>query len=118
MQVDNLSKSHPGPINKIGKVCKEDTQWHHIGSGIMARTFKDAKRMMTTTAGGPQMQNIHRRVVRSLTIVKVLDDCIVDDVPDQRLHRHLAKEDNIRVELTMKGAMQMFEVKGPDVCEI
>ena len=64
------------------------------------------------------MQDVHRRIVRSLSTGKVTDDCIVDDVPDEVLHRRLIMPDNLRVELIMKDAVKMFEVKGSDVAEI
>jgi len=64
------------------------------------------------------MQDVHRRIVRSLSTGKVIDDCILDDVPDEVLHRRLIVPDNLRVELIMKGALKMFEAKGSDVAEI
>ena len=64
------------------------------------------------------MMDVHRRVIRSLSTGKVLDECIVDEINDDVLHRPLKEEDNIRVELTMKGALKLFEMKGPDVVEV
>ena len=64
------------------------------------------------------MQDIHRRVIRSLRTGHVIDDCIPDDTPDAVLNRSMPKMDSIRVELTMKGAEKMFQRKGVDVAEV
>ena len=74
--------------------------------------------MMTTSRGGPSQSDVHTRKVWSLSTGKLIDECHPDDVPDARLHRRLERPDNIRVELIMKGALEMYERKGPDVCEI
>ena len=111
-------KSHPGPVHREKKFNKEDLEWNHIGSGMFARTFVNADHMITTSKSGPPMMDIHRRIIRSLSTGKVLDDCIVDEVSDEELHRPLKQPDNIRVELIMKGALKLFNTKGPDVCEI
>ena len=112
------TRMHPGQSHRGIKYNKEDLEWNHVGSGIFARTFLKASKMITTSRGGPPMMDVHRRVIRSLTTGKVLDDCIVDEVKDDVLHRPLKQEDSIRVELTMKGALKLFEVKGPDVVEV
>ena len=109
---------HPGQIHRGPRFKKEDLEWNHIGSGIFAKTFLKASRMVTTSKGGPPMMDVHRRVIRSLSAGNVLDACIVDEINDDVLHRPLKEEDNIRVELTMKGALKLFEVKGPDVVEV
>ena len=49
---------------------------------------------------------------------KLLDECRVNDVPDHLLNRKLEEVDDIRVELTLKNAVETFEKKGPDVVEI
>ena len=49
---------------------------------------------------------------------KLLDECEVENVDDDALHRKLQDPQDIRVELTLKGAMKMYERKGADVCEI
>ncbi len=74
--------------------------------------------MITTTRGGPPSCEIHRRVIRSLATGRVIDDCLIDDVPDHALHRPLRQPEDIRVELIMKNAVKMFERKGADVSEI
>ncbi len=74
--------------------------------------------MITTTRGGPPIQDVHRRIVRSLSTGKVIDDCIVDDTTDSVLNRHLRVPEDIRIELIMKGALKMFETKGVDVAEL
>ena len=109
---------HPGPVHSGGRIEKVDLSWRHIGSGMFARTFVNADHMITTSKSGPPMMDIHRRIIRSLSTGKVLDDCIVDEVSDEELHRPLKQPDNIRVELIMKGALKLFNTKGPDVCEI
>ena len=61
---------------------------------------------------------MYRRTTWSLSSGKVIDDCFPDDVPDEILHRKLPEPDDIRVELVMKQAMQMYERKGADVSEV
>ncbi len=114
---DSVS-DHPGPIVSRSEICKGDLQWKNIGSGTMARTFKDAKRLMVTTKGGPPSCDVHRRIVRSLSTGKLIDDCIVDDTPDDVLFRDLEFETDIRVELILKDALSMYARKGADVVEL
>ena len=64
------------------------------------------------------MGDIFRRKVWSLSTGKVLDDCETDNVLDDKLGRDIGKADDIRVELTLKNALKLFERKGPDVVEI
>ena len=115
MQVDAVTEDHPGPV---GKFCKEELQWTNIGSGTFAKTFPQATWLRTTSKGGPPVQDVHRRIVRSLSTGRVVDDCIIDDVPDEKLNRKLHRPDDLRVELVMKDSLKMYEVKGPDVVEV
>ena len=64
------------------------------------------------------MVDIQHRRVWSLTTGKLLDDCCIDDVPDAELHRELPQPDDVRVEVTLRSAIELFERKGPDVVEI
>ena len=64
------------------------------------------------------MVNIFGRKVRSLSTGKVLDDCEMHAISDDKLNRDIGKLDDIRVELTLKNALKLFERKGPDVVEI
>ena len=117
VQDKHLGKS-PGQTNESGKYSPAELEWKDVGSGTFARTFVKATRMRTTTKGGPPMQDIHKRIIRSAETGVVLDECIVEDVPDQVLHRFLLAPEDIRVELIMKGAEAMFTRKGADVCEL
>ena len=73
--------------------------------------------MVTTTRGGPPIAEVHRRTIWSLSRGRVIDDCIVDDVPDHILNRVMNEPDDIRVELTMKNAISMYNKKDVDVSE-
>ena len=84
----------------------------------MAGTFIGARRLHTTSKGGPHLGDVQTRRVWSLSSGKLLDECDVDTTPDHMLHRQLPAPDDIRVELVLKGALAMYEEKGPDVCEI
>ena len=108
---DDMSSlaQHPGLISCSGRFAKEDLEWKHIGSGMFARTFPQARYLVTTTKGGPKMKEVHRRTIRSLTTGKVIDDCIVDDTPEEVLHKRMKNADSIRVELTTKGALRQYE---------
>ena len=84
----------------------------------MSKTFLGADKLMTTFRGGPSMVDIQHRKIGSLTTGKLLDECDIDDVPDDELNRELAEKDNIRVEVTLRNALALFERKGTDVAEI
>ena len=64
------------------------------------------------------MDDIFRRKIWSLSTGKVIDDCEIDTIADNKLNREIGQVDDIRVELTFKNAMKFFERKGPDVIEI
>ena len=116
--MSSVDAGHPGPIGGDKKPCKADLEWRHIGSGIMAKTFMGATHMVTTSRGGPAAQDVHRRVIRSLRTGRIIDDCIPDDTPDAVMNRAMRETDDIRIELTMKGAEKMFQRTGVDVAEV
>ena len=64
------------------------------------------------------MCDVQHRKIWSLATGKVIDECYVDDVSDDRLHRKLRQPEDIRVEITLRDAVKMYEKKGPDVVEI
>ncbi len=109
---------HPGPRDSSEKCPAAEMAWQDIGSGVFAKTFKNVTRLPTTSKGGPRIEEVHKRVIRSVKTGKVVDECIVDDTADAIIHRMLPREEDLRVELTMKGALKMFERKGTDVAEI
>ena len=116
--VDSVSGGHPGPRVPIHKITMRDQVWQDIGSGMVARTFKQVSKLGTTSPGGPCMDDIFRRKVWSLSTGKVLDDCETDAISDDKLNRDIGKIDDIRVEHTLKNALKLVERKGPDVVEI
>ena len=85
---------------------------------MYARTFLSAKRLITTTRRGPCMSDIVTRVIRDASTGKVIDESIIDDTPDDILHRKLQVPRDIRVEVTVRKAQKMFEAKGADIAEI
>ena len=58
------------------------------------------------------------RRIWSLKTGRLLDECDVELVDDRLLHRELIEPQDIRVELTLKGAVKMYERAGADVCEV
>ena len=84
----------------------------------MAKTFLGAKRMPTTSKGGPPLSDVHRRIVRCLKSGSVIDDCVIDDTADSVLERALPMETDLRVELILRGAKRMYEMIGADVSEV
>ena len=42
--LDSMGKGHPGPRIPTHKIAARDQQWHDIGSGIVARTFKQVSK--------------------------------------------------------------------------
>ena len=116
--IASVSAGHPGPINRDGQYPASELEWRNIGSGVFARTFRNMSRLVTTSRGGPPIRDVHRRIIRSLKSCKVIDDCVVDDVPDAVLNRHLTHPQDLRVEFVMKGAPEMYRIKNTDVSEI
>ena len=74
--------------------------------------------MWTTTRNGPNIDDIQTRKIWSLTTGKLIDECEVDRTPDHLLKRELEAPDDIRVELTLKGAQAMYRRRQPGVAEI
>ena len=64
------------------------------------------------------MSDVHKRTIWNLRTGRMIDECIVEDVSDEVLHRELPQEDDIRVELVMRDALAMYERKGADVVEL
>ena len=62
--------------------------------------------------------DIQHRKIWSLSTGKLIHECDIDDVPDEELNRKLPEKDNIRVEVTLRSALTLYERKGPDVAEI
>ena len=116
--ISAVDKRHPGPRVSRRNILDRDRKWIDIGSGMMSRTFVGATRLHTTSKGGPSLHDIEVRKVWSLTTGKLLDECRIDDVADHILHRNLEKPDDIRVEVILKNAIELYEKKGPDVVEI
>ena len=113
-----VHKTHPSPMVKKKEMKKGDLEWRDIGSGVFAKTFLQADRLTVSGKGGPPAGDVARRVVRNLNTGKIVDDCVPDEVPDAMLTRQLPQPEDIRIELTMKGALQMYNRMGPDVCEL
>ena len=111
-------RGHVSPILEAKEISPHEMRWCNIGSGIFAKTFRNIDHLPLTSKGGPVASDIQRRVVRSLTSGKVIDDCIIDDVGDRELRRGIGKHDNLRVELVVKEALSMYQRKGADVVEI
>ena len=82
-------RGHPSPILKPDEIDTAEMKWKDIGSGIFAKTFKNILKLPVTLIGGPPECDVYRRIVRSLTTGKVIDDCITDDVSDQQLRRNI-----------------------------
>lgn len=116
--MDSVGKGHPGPRIPTHQITARDQQWHDIGSGMVARTFKQVRRLRTTSPGGPCMDDIFKRKIWSLSTGKVIDECEVDNVGDKELEREMKEVDDIRVELTLKDAVSLYQRKGPDIIEL
>ena len=82
---------------------------------MIARTFRNMSRLVTTSRGGPPLRDVDRIIFRSLKNGKVIDDCVVDDVPDSVLNRYLLYPQDAHVELVVKGALEMYRVKNADL---
>ena len=73
--VDNLSRGHPGQRIPTHKITTRDQQWQDIGSGMVARTFKQVSKRRTTSAGGPCIDDVFHRKIWSLSTGKLIDEC-------------------------------------------
>ena len=97
--------THPGATRTGETFTKGEMECQHIGSGIFARTFPKGRKLATTTKNGPPITEVYTRTIRSRSTVRIFDECHMDNVSDEVLHRPLQPPDNIRVELTMRGAL-------------
>ena len=95
-----------------------ETKWKDIGSCIFAKTFKVVSKLSVSSNGGPPECDVHRRVARSFSMGKVIDDCIVEDADGRVLRRSIPVPDDLRVELIMRDALSMYQRKGADVVEL
>ena len=111
-------RQHPGQVVNTKDIAGGDKEWKDIGSGTVARSFVNVRKLLTTTRGGPPLCDVHRRTVWSLSTGRVIDDCIVEDTADEVLNRELPYPDDIRVELVLKNALDMYRRKGADVVEL
>ena len=64
------------------------------------------------------MRDIAKRTIWCLKAGKMLDECIIDDTPDDCLHRKLDKVTDIRVEVEVKGSLDLFKSIGSDIVEL
>ena len=71
----------------IEDIATDEIRWRDVGSGIVARSFIGAKRMMMTTKSGPPAIDVLKRKVHDLDSGKVIDVCEPDITPDKELHR-------------------------------
>ena len=109
---------HLGQRMKPVDVSPADMRWHHVGGGVHCRIFLNADKLITTTATGPPVVDIVRRVIRDISTGKVIDMCNPDLVPDRIPHRSLGRKTHFMVEVTTKDAEKWYNEKGPDVVEI
>ena len=61
---------------------------------------------------------MHRRTVWDVDTGKMLNDCIIEDTADEELYRALDFEANIRVELVLNNALDLYKQVGSDVVEV
>ena len=112
------ARGHPGIRVRKEEIKPKDLDWTDIGSGMVAKTFVGATRMWTTTRGGPKLADIQSRKIWSLSTGRLLDECEIDRTPDRLLTRELSEPDDIRVELVLKGAQELYRRKHPAVAEL
>ena len=56
-------KKHPGHIIHESEITTKERQWQDVGSGVFTRTFPRSERLVTTTRGGPPIEDVHRRTI-------------------------------------------------------
>ena len=116
--VGEVQKSQPGAKGSGKYIKPKDLEWRDIGSGTVAKTLRNASRMWTTTRRGPAIEDVKTRRIWSLRKGVLIDECEVEDTPDSILNRPLPEVDDIRVELILKGAQDLYMQKRPDIAEI
>ena len=84
----------------------------------MSKTFVGADNLMTASRGGQSIADIQHWKSLSPATGKLLDECDIDDVSHYELNGKLPEKDKIRVEVTLRNALALFERRGPDVAEI
>ena len=85
---------------------------------MWARSIIGMSKMQTTTRSGPREAEVQRIIILEVDKGKIIDGCIPDIVPVDRLYRDLNEKKVIRVELVMKDAANWFSCSGPDSSEI
>ena len=108
----------PGVKISTQHIKPKDLQWRDIGSGTFAKTFLGVNRLWTTTKNGPPIEDVFMRRIWSLTRGKLIHECEIDNTSDEELRRPLKEPDDIRVELVMRGAQDLYMRHKPDVAEI
>ena len=97
---------------------KNELEWKYVGSGIVARSFPMAKKLVLTTRSGPAASEIAWRTVRCVRSGKIIHECSPEDTPDSEVDKAMAEPRDIRVELTLKTAPEMFRRANSDVAEV
>ena len=108
-------EAHASPMQRPEHVSKGELEWRNSGSGVFARTFLGASRRRTTPKGWPGQKDVHRRVVRSLSTGKVIDDCMFEIIFDDAPNRYLGHPDDLRVELPSWGNPKMFREENAEI---
>ena len=54
--LEQAKSTHPGATHTGEKFTQGELEWRHIGSGVFARTFPKANKLVTTTKNGPPIQ--------------------------------------------------------------
>ena len=85
---------------------------------MWARSFIGMGKLLTSTRSGRRESEVYRRIIRNADTGKLIDDCLPNDVPDEKLYRKLNEKMNLRVELVMKDADKWFRRSGPDISEV
>ena len=116
--VEKINKDEVGMKTSKKEIRPRDLVWRDIGSGTMSRVFKNAKYLQVSTKGGPPECDVHRRTVWDADTGKMIDDCIIEDTADADLYQELDFETNIRVELVLKNALDLYKQEGADVVEV
>ena len=116
--LEQAKSTHPGATHTSEKFTQGELEWRHIGSGVFARTFRKASKLVTTTKNGPPITEVYKRTIWSSSTGRIIDECHMDNVSDDVLHRPLQPPDNIRVELTMRGALELYNASDADISEV
>ena len=77
-------------------------KWEDIGSGTIARSFMNVKKLFIKNQSGPAIEQIEQYTIWSLRTGKAIINCVPEYTPDEMIPKALPIAGDIRIESFMK----------------